>query len=100
MRAMDQAVGLGLLAAEAEIQSPVSPCEICSRQSAAGKSFYQSTSVFPGNIIQPILHTHLYLHVALTRRTSGRGLGTFQKAMLFQNSRSIEEKSTFTFYAL
>ena len=35
------------------------------------------------NIIPPMLHTHLHLHAALTRRTKGRSLGTFQKAMLF-----------------
>jgi len=31
------------------------------------------------SIIPPMLHTHINLHVALTRRTTGRSLGTFRK---------------------
>jgi len=49
--------------------------------------FLLSTSVSAVSIIPPMLHTHLYLHVALTR-TNGRCLGTLQKAMLFWKSRS------------
>jgi len=37
-------------------------------------------------IIPPLLYTHPYPHVALTGRTNGRNLGTFQKAFLFQES--------------
>ena len=36
----------------------------------------------PVSIIPPLLHSYLRLHVALTRRTNGRSLGTFQKALL------------------
>jgi hypothetical protein len=35
-----------------------------------------STSVSPVSGIPPLLHTHIYLHVAATRRTRGRKLGT------------------------
>jgi hypothetical protein len=43
----------------------------------------------PVTIFPSMLHTHLHLHVALTRRTNGRSLGTFQKAKLFRKSRGI-----------
>jgi len=33
--------------------------------------------------IPPLLHTLLHLHCGRTRRTNGRGLGTFQKAVSF-----------------
>jgi hypothetical protein len=42
-----------------------------------------STSVFSFIIIPTILRTHIHLHVALTRRTSGWSQGTIQNAMLF-----------------
>jgi hypothetical protein len=38
------------------------------------------------SIILPLLHTHLHLHVAVTRRTNGHNLGTFQNATLFRKS--------------
>ena len=34
----------------------------------------------------------------LTRRTNGRSTGTFQEAVLFRKSGSIEQKSTFDFF--
>ena len=37
----------------------------------------------PVSVVRPMLHTHLDIHVALTRRTNRWNLGTFQKAMLF-----------------
>jgi hypothetical protein len=43
-------------------------------------------------IIPPTLHTHLHLHVALTRRTNGRSLGTSRKEMLFRKSISVGQK--------
>jgi hypothetical protein len=42
----------------------------------------------PVIIIPPTPHTHLLLHVALTRRTNGRSLGTLQKETLFRKSGS------------
>jgi len=50
--------------------------------------FFPSTSVFR-SIIPPMLHTHLHQHAMLSRRTNGRSLGTFQKAMLFRKSGSM-----------
>jgi hypothetical protein len=43
----------------------------------------------PTNIIPPMLHIHLQLHVALTRRTNRRSLETLQKALVFPLLRSI-----------
>lgn len=44
-----------------------------------------------------MLHTHLQLYVALTRRTNERSLETFQKSMLFFNSGSTGCGSAFTY---
>ena len=42
--------------------------------------FFSVRLFCPVNIIPPILHTHLYLHVALTRRANRRSLGTVKEA--------------------
>ena len=47
-----------------------------------------------------LLRTHLHLHVAPTRRTNGRSLASFHKAMVFRESGNIEEKRVFTFFCL
>jgi hypothetical protein len=39
---------------------------------------------FPVSVIPHIIHTHIHLHVALTRRTIGRILGTFQKPYSYE----------------
>ena len=43
----------------------------------------------PVIIIPPMTHAYLHLHVAVTRRTNGQSLGTFQKVGLFCKSGSI-----------
>ena len=55
---------------------------------------YHSTNapLSPVSIIPPTLLTHLHLHVALTRRTNRRQVGTFQKAVLFPKSENIGKK--------
>ena len=53
--------------------SQVSPFEICCTQSGSGAGF---PLISPVSIITPMPHT-LHLHVAFTRRTNGRSLGTF-----------------------
>ena len=70
--------------AEVRVRSQIIPCEICGVQSGNGTGFSPSTSVSPVSIISPMLHTHLHLHVALTRRTNRRSPETFQKAMVLQ----------------
>jgi hypothetical protein len=71
----------------------VSRREICEGQSIKKTGYSPSTSVSPVIIFPSMLHTHLHLHVALTRRTNGRSLGTFQKAKLFRKSRLIGRRA-------
>jgi hypothetical protein len=54
---------------------------------ALGQGFLGVLRYFPVSIIPWV--THLYLHVAHTRRTNGRRLGIFQKELLFRKSGSI-----------
>jgi hypothetical protein len=87
---MAQAVTRRSVALEGRVRSQFIPCEICGGQSDIGTDFFSSVSIFPVSIIPPILHVHLYLFVALTKRTNGRSLGTVQQAMLFRKSGSFE----------
>jgi hypothetical protein len=43
-------------------------------------------------IIPPVLHTHFHLHVAVTRKTKGRRLGTLQGAMCFRKQKALARK--------
>jgi hypothetical protein len=56
---------------------------------ALGQVFLRVFPFFHVSVIPPLLHTHLRLHVALTRRTNGRSLRTFQNGVLFWKSGSI-----------
>jgi hypothetical protein len=47
---------------------------------ALGLIILRTLRFTPVSIIPPVLHTHLHLYSALTRRTTGRSLGTFQKS--------------------
>ena len=64
--------------------------------------FLRPLPLSPVSTIPPMLHSHLRLHFAFknTRRTSGRSLGTFQKAMLFRKYRSTGQTITFIFFVL
>ena len=46
--------------------------------------FLQAFRFSPVTTILSVLHTPFLLHVAVTRRTNGRNLGTFQNAALFR----------------
>jgi hypothetical protein len=74
---------------EVRAGSQVGSCEICGGQSGTGTGFCASTSVYHVSIFPPMLHTHLHLHVALTRRTNGPSLGTCQKPVVFRKSGSF-----------
>jgi hypothetical protein len=56
---------------------------------ALGQVFLPVLRFPPVSVIPSVFHIHFHLHVALTRRTNGRSLGTFQKAVLFRKSGSI-----------
>jgi hypothetical protein len=47
---------------------------------ALGKGYLPVPQLSPVSTIPPMLHTHPHLHAALTKRTNGRSLGTFQKS--------------------
>jgi hypothetical protein len=82
-RAIAQAVSRRPFTAEAQILSRSSLCEICSGQSGTGTGLSPRLRFSPVSIIPPMLHTHLRLRVVLTRRTTGRSLGTFGKQCFF-----------------
>jgi hypothetical protein len=54
---------------------------------ALGQGFIRALLLSRVIIIPPTLRTHLHLHVALTRRTSGRSLKTLRKAMTFREKK-------------
>jgi len=68
-------------------------CEICDVQSDTRSGFFLPVLPFsPVSHIPPLLCTHLHFVTTLMRRTSGRRMETFQKAMLFRKSRALEGK--------
>jgi len=62
-------------------------------QEALDEVFLPVLLLSPVSIIPPMLHTYLHLHVAVTRRTNARSLGTFQKAMFFGNRGAVHRKN-------
>jgi hypothetical protein len=46
----------------------------------------------PVSIIPPMLDTHLYLHVDITRKTNGRSLGTSKSSVLSKIGEHYIEK--------
>jgi hypothetical protein len=57
-------------------------------QEALRQGIIQVIRFLPVSFIPPMLHTHLYLHVSVIRKTSGKSLKTFQKALHPQKSGS------------
>jgi hypothetical protein len=70
-RAMAHAVSCWPLTAESRLR--------CQDKVALGQALVQVLRFSPVSIIPRMTHTHLRLHVAVTRRAKGRSLGTFQK---------------------
>jgi hypothetical protein len=62
---------------ETRVLSQIIHCETWGEQSDTGTGYSPSTSVFSLAVL--LLHTPLRIHVALTRRTNGRNLGTCQQ---------------------
>ena len=69
---------------------------ICGGQSGTGTSFSLSTSVPPISIIPPILSSHFYLLVALTRRT-GEAREPFRKQFFVGNWGEFGREVTLPF---
>jgi len=69
--------------AESRLRYQNSPCEICGVRSGTGAGFSARTSVSPCQYLSTVLHNHLYLHVALPRRTDGRNPGSCQTQFSF-----------------
>lgn len=87
--AVDQAVSWPSVIAEVQVRSPISTCEIYGRQNGVWQSFLRALRFSPASILPTMIHTYLHLHVAVTRRTKTRSLGTSRKAMLYRKSISI-----------
>jgi hypothetical protein len=89
---MDQAVSLQLLTAEARVRFQVCPCKICGGQSVFRQGFFfRVRRVSLVNIIPPVLHTYLQLHVAVTSRAKGEA-GDLLKECSFGNRGALDRK--------
>jgi hypothetical protein len=73
--------------AGARVRSHVSLCEICCGHCGFATGFSSSILFFPVvSVIPPMLHTNLHLHFTFTKKTNGKSLKTFVKAMLYLKS--------------
>jgi hypothetical protein len=72
-------IHVNAVTAEDRVRSQFSEYEIYGGRGDNGRAFLQVLGFSLANIIPVMLHTHLHVHVALTRRTKERSLGTFQK---------------------
>jgi hypothetical protein len=70
--AMAKAVISGLSPRAAEFDTRIVNVVFVVDRVALGQVFLPVLRFFPVTIISPFLHTHLYLHVAVIRRTNGR----------------------------
>ena len=99
---MTQTVNRRPLAAEGRVWSRISAWEIYGLQSGTGTRllfFYSEYSAFSSVIIiPPVPHTYLHLHFAVTRKTSGLSLGTFQNRCSFGDRGEIDRKIFFSLF--
>ena len=89
---MSDAVSRLPVTKEARLRSYVSLLEVCGGQSGAETGFSPKFRLSSINIIPPMRHSHLQLHVALTRRTNVRILGAFGKQCSFGNRGALDRK--------
>jgi hypothetical protein len=74
---MAEAVRHRPLTSEVQVESQISPYEVCGGQNGTRVGFSANTSVFSLFVIMPPMHhTYIHLHVSLTTKTSWRSLGT------------------------
>jgi hypothetical protein len=64
---------------------------------ALGEVFLRVFRFHPLSIIPTTIHIHLHLRVAVTGRTNGRSLQTFQKVKIVRKWRSMEYISRLAF---
>ena len=57
-----------------------------------GHVFLRLLRFSPVSIIPPLLRTHLHIQFAVIRRTNGRILGAFRKAVIFGNRGTLDRK--------
>jgi hypothetical protein len=57
-----------------------------------GQVFLPKLRFSPFSTSPPMLHTHLHLHVALTRRTNGRNTETIEKRCSVGNRGAFDRK--------
>jgi len=86
-------VSLRPLNAEAGVRTQDSPFEVCGVHSSTERGFLPSTLVYPCQHYCTIAPHSFRLHVAFTRKTNGRSLGTLQKKGIFFFSK-VEEYRT------
>ena len=70
----------------------VSECNIFGAKRGAGQVLLPVLRFSLKSVILPLILAYRHLRVALTRRTNGRILGTFQKAMLLCKPGSFGQK--------
>lgn len=89
-----KAVSRQPLIGDAPVRSQVSSCDICSGQSGSETGFFlPQYFCFPLPVsFHQMPHTVLHLHAFLSRRTSGRRLGTFQKQFSYGNWGTLSRK--------
>lgn len=87
---------VGLETSWIPVRSQASPYGTCDKQMSLGQVFLLVLWFSPVSTIQPMVHTHLHLHVTLSRRPKGRSHGNFQIPVFFRKSISICYISTFT----
>ena len=84
--------------ADPRVRCRVRACEICGGPGSTVIGYSAVLRFPPVTTIPHMLHAHLLLHVARTRRTNGWGLRTFQKSNAFLEIGELWIKSTSTFF--
>ena len=91
-RASAQAVSRRPLSAEALLRSLSVNVILLVHNVALGQVLPPALRFSLKSVIPPMILTYRHLSVALTKRTNGRSLGTFQNAILFCKRGSFGQK--------